>query len=268
MLPHSVLAAEFSEHPVANPALSQLHPFDVPFFDSETIHAGEFSIREYCNTLMNKMFSLAPFQVMPFLKYQCSLVEDPKHWLTSLEKLLESNFHHFTTWHERLKVEMMFVHTTIQFHEVESGKFRRANKYDINEVKKKLRNFKSILEQLDFLYELKTEFLQDKFKIVDYSEIPFDQLIVIEIEKIEQFKVTREKIMGKKALSRNNLAEQYIDNQEFILRMNISKRTAQFWRDNKWIAYYQIGNKIYYKLTDVELMLQQNYVKPLPKKKP
>src|SRR5690349_20068013 len=48
--------------------------------------------------------------------------------------------------------------------------------------------------------------------------------------------------MGKKALSRNNFAEQYIDNQEFILRMNISKRTAQFWRDKNWIAYFRIGN--------------------------
>ena len=48
--------------------------------------------------------------------------------------------------------------------------------------------------------------------------------------------------------------------------MNISKRTAQFWRDNGVINFIQIGSKIYYKLSDVELMLLQNYVKPLKKK--
>ena len=165
-----------------------------------------------------------------------------------------------------MKVEVILIQTAILFHEVQSGRFRHVNKYDINEVKKKLRNFTTTMEQLNFLYDLKTEFLQDKFKIVDYSEIPFDQLITIEIEKVEQLRISMEKIRGKKALSKNNLSDQYIDNQEFILRMNISKRTAQFWRDSKWIAYYQIGNKIYYKLSDVELMLQQNYVKPFKKK--
>ncbi len=265
MLLQSVLSTEFLEHPVANPAFSQLHHFDVPFFDSETIYAGDFGHNQYCIPLMHKIFSLDHFQVMPFLHYQCSHVKDPKAWLLGLEKLLHNNFHLFTTWPTRLQMEMILIHTAILFQDVESGKARHFKKYNILDVKKQLRSLKSSMEQLDYLYELKTEFLQDKNRIIDYSEMPFDQLIMIEIEKIEQLRASIEKIKGKKSLSKNNLSDQYIDNQEFILKMNISKRTAQFWRDNGVISFIQIGSKIYYKLSDVELMLLQNYVKPKKK---
>lgn len=265
MFSHSVLATVFSEHPVANSANKVPHPFDVTFQDSETPHSAGYDPLNYCTALMTKLFSLAHLQIMPFFKYQCSLVEDQKAWLSTLQALLENNFHLFTTWQTRLKMEMILVHIAIMYQEVETGKFHRVKKYDITEVKMKLKNIKSIIEQLDFLYELKTEFLQDKYKVIDYAEIPFDQLIMIEIEKIEQLRASIEKIKGKKSLSKNNLSEQYIDNHEFILKMNISKRTAQLWRDKALINFIQIGSKIYYKLSDVEQLLQQHYTKPLKK---
>lgn len=49
------------------------------------------------------------------------------------------------------------------------------------------------------------------------------------------------------------------DNQEFMKLMNISKRTAQQWRDKKIIGYFQIGNKIYYSQADLQTLLQANY---------
>ena len=49
------------------------------------------------------------------------------------------------------------------------------------------------------------------------------------------------------------------DNQEFMKLMNISKRTAQQWRDNKTIGFSQVGNKIYYKLKDILQLLEENY---------
>ena len=46
--------------------------------------------------------------------------------------------------------------------------------------------------------------------------------------------------------------ETFLDNQEFLLLMKISKRTAQTWRDEGKISFSQVGNKIYYKLSDIE----------------
>lgn len=47
----------------------------------------------------------------------------------------------------------------------------------------------------------------------------------------------------------------FLDNQEFLILMKISKRTAQTWRDEGRISFSQVGNKIYYKLSDVDFYL-------------
>lgn len=54
-----------------------------------------------------------------------------------------------------------------------------------------------------------------------------------------------------------NPKEVFFDSQEFISIMNISKRTAQSWREQNIIAYSQVGNKIYYRLSDIILMLEK-----------
>ena len=41
--------------------------------------------------------------------------------------------------------------------------------------------------------------------------------------------------------------------------MNISKRTAQTWRDEGLISYSQVGSKIYYRMSDVQKLLDSNY---------
>ena len=52
--------------------------------------------------------------------------------------------------------------------------------------------------------------------------------------------------------------ELFVDNQEFLLIMNISKRTAQAWRDQKVVAFSQVGNKIYYRMGDITKLLEKN----------
>ncbi|WP_396167327.1 helix-turn-helix domain-containing protein [Flavobacterium sp.] len=59
----------------------------------------------------------------------------------------------------------------------------------------------------------------------------------------------------------DNKKETFLDNQEFLLLMKISKRTAQTWRDEGKISFSQVGSKIYYKLSDVEKLLQEHYNK-------
>lgn len=53
--------------------------------------------------------------------------------------------------------------------------------------------------------------------------------------------------------------EEFIDNADFIQLMKISKRTAQAWRDEGKISFSQVGGKIYYKMSDVQEMLNHNY---------
>ena len=61
--------------------------------------------------------------------------------------------------------------------------------------------------------------------------------------------------------NKKNPQEPFLDNQEFIQLMNISKRTAQTWRNDGVVSFSQIGSKIYYKMKDVEVLLDKNYNK-------
>ena len=68
-------------------------------------------------------------------------------------------------------------------------------------------------------------------------------------------------LKGKQGLDKDDL---FCDNQEFMKIMNISKRTAQSWRDAGFIGYSQLNNKIYYRIKDIQDLLNENYN---PKKK-
>ncbi len=70
------------------------------------------------------------------------------------------------------------------------------------------------------------------------------------------------------SISKNNKEpkDEFLDNQEFLQLMNISKRTAQTWRDEGIVAFSQVGGKIYYRMSDVQKLLDSNY-KPAFKRK-
>ena len=68
-------------------------------------------------------------------------------------------------------------------------------------------------------------------------------------------------IQNQISLKSDAKKETFLDNQEFLLLMKISKRTAQTWRDERKISFSQVGNKIYYKLSDVEKLLTVHYNK-------
>lgn len=59
----------------------------------------------------------------------------------------------------------------------------------------------------------------------------------------------------------NPFSERWLDNQEVCLILKISKRTLQNYRDNGILPFSQIGNKIYYKASDIENHLEKNYIK-------
>ena len=50
----------------------------------------------------------------------------------------------------------------------------------------------------------------------------------------------------------------FFHNQEFIQVMNISKRTAQAWRDSGIIANSHVGCKMYYRLPDILPLLEKH----------
>ena len=87
------------------------------------------------------------------------------------------------------------------------------------------------------------------------------EAIILSKEQFNSLTASIEEIKTKIDHQNKKPQEVFVDNQEFLLLMKISKRTAQTWRDEGKISFSQVGNKIYYKLNDVEDLLKKHYVK-------
>ncbi|MDP3946541.1 MAG: helix-turn-helix domain-containing protein [Lutibacter sp.] len=85
--------------------------------------------------------------------------------------------------------------------------------------------------------------------------------ILIETEAFQEImkklEVINEKLNNEK--SRLSLSEVWLDNSEICKLLNISKRTLQHYRDSALLPFSQIGAKIYYKTSDIELLLSKHY---------
>ncbi len=82
----------------------------------------------------------------------------------------------------------------------------------------------------------------------------------IDITKLKEIENKLELTIKKlEKLQGNILEKQIIDNSDFLRLMQISNSTAKNWRKKGIIAYAQIENKIYYKIKDIQIMLDKHY---------
>ena len=75
----------------------------------------------------------------------------------------------------------------------------------------------------------------------------FDNLV----KRIDEIYSTLSKTQG-------NQEDTFLDNQQFLQLMNVSKRTAQSWRDEGIISFSQVGSKVYYQMSDVQKLLESH----------
>lgn len=87
------------------------------------------------------------------------------------------------------------------------------------------------------------------------------QVITIEVEAFKEIVSKIDAINLSLATKENVPTEKWLDNKEFMKLMNVSIRTAQSYRDEGIISFSQIGNKIFYKRSDIEALLMKNYRK-------
>lgn len=190
MLKGPVQVAPFVEHIILDIARCEPHEFDViaylPDQPSNFILSGKFSLQQYCQCLLRKLFSLNKSKIKPFIQYQCEQLQDPFVWLNKFEKLIDLNRDLFTTKEQNIKVEKALMVIELIRQDIENNKFNKNARFDFDRVKARLKQYNTIEEQLCYLYEAKAEYKQNKPKLLDPSETPFDEKILIEIEKIEQ----------------------------------------------------------------------------------
>ena len=59
----------------------------------------------------------------------------------------------------------------------------------------------------------------------------------------------------------NQSKEKWFGNDDVCSLLQISKRTLQTYRDNGILPFSQIGRKLYYKVSDVENLINQSQIK-------
>ncbi len=82
--------------------------------------------------------------------------------------------------------------------------------------------------------------------------------IILSSDQFEQLVQRLEEIQCSISQKQGKQEEVFLDNQQFLQLMNISKRTAQSWRDEGIISFSQIGSKIYYRMKDVQDLLDKH----------
>lgn len=55
------------------------------------------------------------------------------------------------------------------------------------------------------------------------------------------------------------LAQMWLDNQDVSRMFHLSPRTLQTLRDNGTLPHYRLNNKIYYKLSDFNALIESSY---------
>jgi len=91
------------------------------------------------------------------------------------------------------------------------------------------------------------------------------EVITIQSEAFNQIVEKIEAVNKRLDAKDKEPKETWLDNVEVMALLKISKRTAQTYRDSGLISFSQVGNKIYYRLSDIETLLNKHYFKAFKK---
>jgi hypothetical protein len=80
--------------------------------------------------------------------------------------------------------------------------------------------------------------------------------ILVLTNDVKEVKACLQKIVQSRA---ELFKQNWVDGQEVMIALNISKRTLQTLRDNGTLPYSRINGKFYYKVSDLEALLESNY---------
>ncbi|MDP3314086.1 helix-turn-helix domain-containing protein [Lutibacter sp.] len=82
-----------------------------------------------------------------------------------------------------------------------------------------------------------------------------DLILALSLE-IKELKVRLEIFRQSRA---EKLKDTWLDNQDVMQTLHISTRTLQSFRDNGTLPFSKVGGTFYYKVSDIEEILQNNY---------
>ena len=225
-----VNSSHFIEHPIVDVAQFEAHEYAVCIFDekqpSNFLNGGKFNLEQYCKCLLHKLFTIPKSKIKPFIQYQCDKMQEPIVWLNKLEKLIDLNRELFTTKDQVIKFEKSLMIIEVMRDVIEQKKQAPDSKFNFVKLKSDIKQY-NYEEKVSYLMEAKTEYLQNKPKMVDLNEVQFDEKINLELELIETQQKLNEKqpeyINGSKLQSPLSLQKKSPAKTKFKINTNLNQ---------------------------------------------
>ncbi len=109
----------------------------------------------------------------------------------------------------------------------------------------------------------------EKFEADIRKKMLDDEIIIESLQEVNRkhYELTKQLDSLISGLNENRKIPEdpFFSNEEFMELMSISVRTSQLWRDQGLIGFSQISGKIYFKLSDIQKLLDDNYHKSVKK---
>jgi Helix-turn-helix domain len=86
-------------------------------------------------------------------------------------------------------------------------------------------------------------------------------VVTMLVQLSNSFEDVRNYVMALKKSELQTFKETWVDGQEVMQTLHISKRTLQSLRDSGTLPYSRINGKFYYKIADLGNLLESNYAK-------
>ena len=102
------------------------------------------------------------------------------------------------------------------------------------------------------------KFVADFYKKAEEDQVKKESIKILTTNYEKAFTQLKELTNVIKE-SNLKIEDPFVSNKQFVKLFDISPRTAQIWRDEKKIGYSQISGKIYYRRSDIEKLLNDNY---------
>ncbi len=197
-----VICSPFVEHPIVDIAQFDKGEYDIVVFEagqpSNFLNGGKFNKELYCKCLLHKIFTISKSKIKPFIQYQCDKMEEPIVWLNKLEKLIDLNRGLFNSKEHITKFDKALIIIEVLRDVIEQKKQAPDSKFNFVKLKSEIKGY-GYEEKVSCLMEAKTEYLQNKPKIIDVNEIPFDEKINLELDLIKS-----QQKLNKKQNTANN----------------------------------------------------------------
>ncbi len=271
------LWVEYKEHPFIDIREQEPGLFDVstkayPHYAPDFRKGNAFDHKQYCICLLRIVLELSKDGMERFLKYQCSLMEDPLGWLYKFDELLEIADKFKPT--ESNKIRFKILKTLIGELSVEMAGFaaeprmgyRLANANELKEEFELIRLLDTLeaspayKDQISILKQLRIDYFKERKNAgKEDSFVRFVDMVLILLKKVVKVSKKKEKLKkfrgtGKQLVRFYSRMRKLKDKKgAFVTNMSITKEA-------RWISdnYCDKDGKLYPESTIRKYLTENN----------